>query len=870
MTDQLLKILSEINGKEHVDKIFFKRNTVQLLEMNYSLLEIYNLPETEFSKFNKITRDLIVEFKIKVENEPHFFEYYYNYILNTPKEICKVLNPNKSIAFHLLESLTEISDFLKFKSELPVQFFDKSEFNTFLPLSSYINDYFGLSGNEPLSLKEIGLKFGKSSEIIRVSLFENRKRADLRDLFLNGKQDFGLEVNKILLSYISKTFEECIYGSNFINRFANDDEIDIEIIKKLVEMFNFEYIEVSFEDSVDNYSTIVKKKETLLYRGHIIVIDSLFREGESYSKNGLIKAFEGAVPNLKDTRNNRPIIENGINNEILYKLLNDYFKIEIIKEDDGEFYQFKWQYLSSVNAKVTRILYENGHSMHKNEILEEYNLRANDSEIEIITNVSQLFIKKTDKIKPIGKSGYWFYSEDENDDITETIESFIHNAIINEFNGKVTFDQIKEHIQSTPYSTYPDNSIRANVLLCCRRTVDDTNLFIHQDFIEKYSEIKVFEKRNRYLGNTIINKIVNILRASKDCYKERKDLENEVMDLLNEEGITLLKGSNHAYLDKFIGLGIIVEVSLNDKIYCAINEEELKNYDLEKLGKKAEPEYKKNIRAHAISFLKERKKAKLSEIKAEVKHYIPNTIADNIFYKIFQDKDIFIKEQIGNDTFISLETSLLPVPQELHVEVVEESTELLGNTAVTERARYNLAKLKSEIVIELSSEVNFYKMTKEVLSESFDVFYASFSDSMGNISRWGDSLLQSLYELLCTKTDYYDRETCLNKLITGYETYLKSFVPINESKMFSGQAEVIDYFDAMAELRSYKRIDKQYRTDAQKTTFSYILDKIKYLSDISRHDKNHESLEMGMNKQIKNAIDFIALYLYTASLIKSV
>jgi hypothetical protein len=64
-------------------------------------------------------------------------------------------------------------------------------------------------------------------------------------------------------------------------------------------------------------------------------------------------------------------------------------------------------------------------------------------------------------------------------------------------------------------------------------------------------------------------------------------------------------------------------------------------------------------------------------------------------------------------------------------------------------------------------------------------------------------------------------------------------------------------------------MDRYNRTDIQKTNFSYILSRIKYLSDVSRHDKTHDSLDMGFNKQIKNAIDFIALYLFSGYVIKS-
>lgn len=866
MDPNIKLILSKIKGKEHLERIFYKQNIINLLKKNYSLLDIYDLTETTISENNKKTRDMIENLKLKVDNHPEYFENYYKYIINTP-EVCRVLNPNKSIVYHLIKCLSEISNILKDKSLLPVSFFNKTEFNSFLPLSNYINNYFGLNNNAALTLKEIGSKYEKSSELIRINLFENRNRPSLCELFLNGIQGYGLEINKILLNFVNDTLNKQMYSSNFLDSFSENKEVNIEIVEKLIEIFKLELIEITFEDTINNYYTIVKKEEAGLYRAHFIILDSIFREGDSFNRTTLIDELEIIIENLNSTTINKSIKKNGLNIQILNVLLNDYFKIEIIKEDEDISYQFQWQYLSSVNAKVTRILLENGNNMTKNEILNEYNVRAIDSNMEIISSVNDLKIRKTNKIKPIGKLGRWIYSE--NDAIQDTIEKFIDKSIIEEFNGKITFAQLKEFISNSVYSLYPESNLRTNIFLCCRRAVDNENLFIHQDFLEIYPEIKTIEKRNRYFGNAIINTIVKIIQGSDNNKIEKSKLEIETIEILKNDGYIINRSNNYyAYLTKFLELGIILKDTFNNTIYYSIDEEELKNHDLEKLGKKSEPEYKKNIRSYAINILKERKKIKLSELKDDIESLMPKDISYSIFYRIFQDRDIFIKEQIGSEIWISLETSLLPIPQDFHIEVQEESTELLGNSILTERVHYDIQKLKSEIINELFLEFNTYKMSEEILSDSFDIFYSALLDKGGNSSKWGNSLLQSLYELLCTKTDYYDRETCLNKLITGYETYLKCFIKNLENKIFTGQADVISNFHSISDLRTYKDIDRYKRTDIQKTNFSYILSRIKYLSDVSRHDKTHESLDMGLNKQIKNAIDFIALYLFSGYLIK--
>ena len=125
-------ILNEIKGKEHLERIFYKQNVIHLIKKNYSILDIYNLPESKILESNKKTRDIILSLKFKVDNDIKYFENYYNYIINNPIEVCRVLNSNKSIAYHLIKCLSEISNILKDKSLLPVSFFDKTDYNSFL------------------------------------------------------------------------------------------------------------------------------------------------------------------------------------------------------------------------------------------------------------------------------------------------------------------------------------------------------------------------------------------------------------------------------------------------------------------------------------------------------------------------------------------------------------------------------------------------------------------------------------------------------------------------------------------------------------------------------------------------------------------
>ena len=231
----------------------------------------------------------------------------------------------------------------------------------------------------------------------------------------------------------------------------------------------------------------------------------------------------------------------------------------------------------------------------------------------------------------------------------EPIAKFIDKSIAEKFKGKITFTQLKNFIANSQYALYPESNLRTNIFLCCRRADEDEDLFIHQDFLSDYPNIKTIEKRNRYLVNAIINTIVKIIRATPDTIIEKNKLKSSTLESIKNEGyINISSTSYYAYLNNFIALGILIKNDINDTIFYTIDEEELKNHDLSKLGKKSEPEYKKNIRSQAISFLKENKKAKLSDLKVELSYFMPKDISYSNFYRIFQDTSIFIKEQISN------------------------------------------------------------------------------------------------------------------------------------------------------------------------------------------------------------------------------
>lgn len=861
MTEKIKQILQKIKGEPHLSRILNSKIVKPLINKNLSLYDIYHLKDDDFIKMRGVGNgkiEYLNEFRKQVNQDPTYFENYETYVLDEPIVIGQTNHNEESLAIHIDKCLIEIYKLLKFKSTLPSWFFDKVEYNSYLSLSNYMDDYFGINNAELLTFQEIGKKYQKTSELIRTTLFD-KKKVDLCTLF-NSKPCLGLKVDFDLTESVKTILSNNLYNNSVINILTNNKQFNPIKLNRIVEIFDYELIETKLENDNTVSYTLVKNKETLLYRYHLKMIDTIFIQNASLTKDQFIEQIQKS----KHSIHQQTIDKKGINNAMIDALFTSY-KFETIQKDNVTYYQFKWQYLSTILHKISRILQEKKNEMSKEEILVEYNSRERVLGNKPI-DIKDFHIKQTDKIKPIGKLK-WVHSEYAQITTQEPIVEFISRNIISQFKGKIAFEQFKKFIEDSPYSFYSESTLRTYLLLCCRKSIDDNNLFIHQDFLDFYSTIRTHEKRNRFLGNMIINITVDIIRKTTEKQIDKAKLKKRTLEKLKGEGLVIKNISNYnSYINNFTELGVLIKKETNNVIYYSIDEVKLNDHDLTKLGKKSEPEYKKNITAGAISFLKSNKKIKLSDLKKEFYYLIPKGISDSNFYKIFE-KDIFIREKIGSQRWVSLQTSLLPVPQDLHTEVQEESKELLGQTPITERVRYKISQLKEAIVKELYSECRFYKMDECLLSKSFDILLNALSDENGKLSKWGDSLLQSVYELLCTKTDYYDRETCVNKLITGYETFLKCFVDRTQTIHFTGLADVINYLKPISELRNYKNVENNNQ-NIQLKNFSYILSKIKFLSDKSRHDKMHESLDMGFNTQIKNTIDFIALYLYSGYLIK--
>jgi hypothetical protein len=159
-------------------------------------------------------------------------------------------------------------------------------------------------------------------------------------------------------------------------------------------------------------------------------------------------------------------------------------------------------------------------------------------------------------------------------------------------------------------------------------------------------------------------------------------------------------------------------------------------------------------------------------------------------------------------------------------------------------------------------------MEDALMNDGLQKFYTALKTN-GDFNRFGRSLLQSIYDLWFSRTDYYDRESCIIKLTHGFETYIKML----DSRLVSsdGLSTSIRSNYGLSSLYEYHQVAKslpQHSIDHQKRKFSKSIRSLLFYRNLYTHDNTNENLEMGLLNQISYASQFIALYVYAAAVME--
>ena len=753
---------------------------------------------------------------------------------------------------NLLESATKTNNLLELSKEIVIPYFEdnreyslKEKIDLFLKQyveklyllnktathAKIINLFYGLE-NEYKTEEEIGDILKLTRERVR------QLRVEAMNL-INGELFFNFKIDSDFQNQINKLKEECLYNdTQKFKELIGNINASNEEIEKIIDIISLSI--TGLGDDI-NYATnqqfIVKNDEVVKFKECIrAVIKILQDEFLPLPINSI----------LSKTKRDRE--------DFIRKILRKHNWIEKIENYNEKYYQLKWQHLSSVTSKAKRIIFEAAKQITKDEILVEFNRRSENDPI----NREQLFIKNNSNDNfHAQKNGCWYYSELKK----QVVEMFI-DRYIRDNNGKVLFNDVCQAVKNAGYK-YPENTIRAYTVKYCLTSKNNDNLFIHKDFKNIYPDIEIQERRQQNVGNVIFNIVIDYLKQSPDNKRKQIDCINYVY---NKKVLNITKANISQYIKKIIDTNIVIKEGTAKKYNLILDVEELQKYDLENIGKRnREPEWRKKVRSLVINHLKKQDdyKERLSKLYKFFSDEIPDKISHNVFYKLFNDNSLFRKEGNIREQYIILNRSLLPEAKAFTENVFEPVSLEKPVSSEQEKITYepfDLEKLKMRLLLEIRG----YFDEKADVKEAINLFI-EYVKVKSTLTVWGEGILKSIYDLFYSKTDYYDRDSYLYRIVMNYEAYLKNINQIKDNVY--DLTNVRGLFDTIGIIEETRQLKER---DADKNTmqgrFAKTFSSLNFYRNKYAH--NATELEFSLFQQVKTAIDIIALYVYTAWLLR--
>jgi len=720
--------------------------------------------------------------------------------------------------------------------------------------------YYGIGDYDLHSTIEISKVFGykkDNDDRVRQILFTDSKRLSVKELF-NGKKVNHQIIHSDLLDEMKRVISLSIYSNKFRELICDGKECGNEKLNRIAEIFNLGLIEE------DGQEYLVDRNEIRSFRDHYRAI--------SQTVNQIVFAItKEQLSKLVEEELNK---EFEFNNIFFESFLKQHQYLEVIETENEIKYQCKWKYLSSVDSKAKRIVFESeNQQLGRKSILTEFNNKESQLQLEF-TQDTQLIIK-TGGGFIAQANGVWRYDSSADKAVLRISLKSVLEEYISLKNGKITFQDAKNHLKENNLS-YPDNSVRSTLTNLCLIARKDKQLFIMDKYANKYPEIELTPREQKDVRYNFANFTIMYLKELQSRKCNFKDFRHEILKRLSTIGIEIKHLPNfEAYISYLSSMGILHDSKENGVRFIYLNETELDKHDLKTLGKQAKPNYQKEIRSLAINYLKEKEnfECPLSELSNEFISFVKDGIKPNIFYTIFNDKFYFQKSGKGRNRIIRLEKSHLPVAKTyledvinpeidskpISEKIIVDERQVLPNDEIYISIPFDWTVLK----LQMKKELAEYGFKDEVLEIGINSFYNSLGGY--NIDRWGKSILKCLSDFWFKSNDYFDRESYILKLAHGFETYLKIFIPITHPT--DGLASAIDFLQEVKSLKSYKFECKDlnwYEIDKQKQNLSYILGTVSFIGNKFRHDGKNESLDMANIKQAKTITDIAALYVYTA------
>lgn len=784
--------------------------------------------------FNKVSQPILrayYNFVDLVDNNLPL--YYLTYMRQLPIPLLGNIDVKADILTLLDILIAEVQIMAEFG------YFDIKEIRSI----EYVTAYF-----EGESLEDLAVRYGLSSERVRQII----KTESVYAQIFNGKSNIYLW--KGFYESLESFKAEYLFNDLITNVIPDED---LTVLKNKFYFLGLDLFEIKINNQIKYFLTDISISSVRNYVNSFIQFSKNFylaKDFETFYQDFIAYyKVEGSKGYDETLSSDKALFE---------KILKcSFIESKYIEGEEEAFYVIDWNLLASMDLRIASILFDVGEIMTREEILKEYNLRCIYYGEEPLPSVNKLHIRSIDNIRKI-RNDVWKYSEDFID-VQDNTQSLI-SEFLTEKGGVASLEEIKAKLLTLDRS-YKENSLRAFILMVATISKDDRNLFVHNDMIDQV-DIEVMQKRNSMIGAKILPVVKEeLLQISEDL--EIKDFTKKVKDRVNSLDISNSRNFNVPYYLELFCNGSAIQIEDKKILYAGIDREKIEN-----IKYRDEPAYREAIRNAAVVLFKENenKPIRIINLWNSLNHLYPIELSRNNFYKIFENSSIFNKsmDNAGKPTY-SLVIEKLPESKPF-TEAVHSPDEFVGQVIDTPHMTVDSYRKIQNVTWtnDLLFDFIYNDLSVQLKNQNwnfdagFEGFKSIFVGKEGEPNVWGNSLLSSVGRVLMNVSDYYDRDTCMQRLSLSFESYLRLLLKDNHSK---GLGNLIQGNTTLSILKNYKYVHDYKERNKTLLSFSNKLNNLIYYRNIYAHDPNSDKVQISLVDHIRNIMDFISLYIFVAA-----
>ena len=370
-----------------------------------------------------------------------------------------------------------------------------------------------------------------------------KNKIKLREDITNNLNKIKLEFNGIEC-FVFKEFKKYIsteFKINSIDNFSNELEF-------LIDFLNYSFLgklESQYTKAVIVTTNLKSKKIYSKIIEHTLLI--LKKECIKISENDLIINLKKKIGRFE--------------NKNIIRFIKTLPEIDCIKVNGNYLYEIKFHLLSRASDKAYRILHENKKEMYIDDIVSKINSLQIEYKSKLYDRHS-LTLHSDKRFKSFGKTGKWILSSSNTP--TETIETLIKKALIR-LDKPSTLEEIISKVNEERKNVNL-KSIQILLSKICHKT--DDKLYILKEWKNKYKDLKLLEKRKKYIRkNQPIYRLNQIKDVTVYLENKYKDYASSIIKSLSSKDSKYTTQSfykifeNKKYFEKiFEGKSLIIKL----------------------------------------------------------------------------------------------------------------------------------------------------------------------------------------------------------------------------------------------------------------------------------------------------------------------